>query len=224
MNDIKDIVESLNYTSEQISIPFVILNFLICIIVSSAIKSYYTRFSNSLTGKSHIGTVIPLLAGIVFIVIVIIKSSLALSLGLVGALSIVRFRTPIKEPEELAYLFLSISVGLGYGAGFTLITTILVFLILTCNYLLSYRKMKVILEKEYTLVYESNSLELKFDELINNIKKHSDNIKFIRVDSQKQKHVVVLLITFTDNNGIDDLLKLNNDSNSVSIFEANTNW
>ena len=224
MNDIKDIIESLNYTSEQISIPFVILNFLICIVVSTAIKSYYTRFSNSLTGKSHIGTVIPMLAGIVFIVIVIIKSSLALSLGLVGALSIVRFRTPIKEPEELAYLFLSISVGLGYGAGFTLITTILVFLILTCNYLLSYRKMKVILEKEYTLVYESSSLELKFDELINNIKKYSDNIKFIRVDSQKQKHVVVLLITFTDNNGIDDLLKLNNDSNSVSIFEANTNW
>ena len=41
---------------------------------------------------------------------------LALSLGLVGALSIVRFRAAIKEPEELAYLFLTISVGLGFGA------------------------------------------------------------------------------------------------------------
>jgi len=39
-----------------------------------------------------------------------------LSLGLVGALSIVRFRTPIKEPEELAYLFISIAMGLGLGA------------------------------------------------------------------------------------------------------------
>ena len=37
------------------------------------------------------------------IIITIVKSSLALSLGLVGALSIVRFRTAIKEPEELAY-------------------------------------------------------------------------------------------------------------------------
>ena len=44
------------------------------------------------------------------------KSSLALSLGLVGALSIVRFRTPIKEPEELAYLFIAIAMGLGLGA------------------------------------------------------------------------------------------------------------
>ena len=41
---------------------------------------------------------------------------MALSLGLVGALSIVRFRTPIKEPEELAYIFLSIALGLALGA------------------------------------------------------------------------------------------------------------
>ena len=50
------------------------------------------------------------------LVISVVKSSLALSLGLVGALSIVRFRTPIKEPEELAYIFLAIAIGLALGA------------------------------------------------------------------------------------------------------------
>ncbi len=50
------------------------------------------------------------------IIITIVKSSLALSLGLVGALSIVRFRAAIKEPEELSYLFLTIAIGLGFGA------------------------------------------------------------------------------------------------------------
>lgn len=59
-----------------------------------------------------------------FLVIFVVKSSLALSLGLVGALSIVRFRTPIKGPEELVYLFLSIAIGLGFGAGFTNLTTL----------------------------------------------------------------------------------------------------
>ena len=49
-------------------------------------------------------------------IITIVKSSLALSLGLVGALSIVRFRAAIKEPEELTYLFLTIAIGLGLGA------------------------------------------------------------------------------------------------------------
>jgi len=54
--------------------------------------------------------------------ITIVKSSLALSLGLVGALSIVRFRTAIKEPEELAYFFMVISIGLGIGAEQLLVT------------------------------------------------------------------------------------------------------
>ena len=45
-----------------------------------------------------------------------VKSSLALSLGLVGALSIVRFRAAIKDPEELVYLFLCIAIGLALGA------------------------------------------------------------------------------------------------------------
>ena len=52
----------------------------------------------------------------------VVKSSLALSLGLVGALSIVRFRSAIKEPEELAFLFLCIAIGLGLGAGQVAIT------------------------------------------------------------------------------------------------------
>ena len=47
----------------------------------------------------------------------IVKNSIALSLGLVGALSIVRFRAAIKEPEELTYLFLVIATGLGTGSG-----------------------------------------------------------------------------------------------------------
>ena len=49
---------------------------------------------------------------------------------MVGALSIVRFRTPIKEPEELAYLFISIAIGLGLGANQTLVTIISTLIIL----------------------------------------------------------------------------------------------
>jgi uncharacterized integral membrane protein len=60
-----------------------------------------------------------------------VKSSLALSLGLVGALSIVRFRTPIKEPEELAYLFMAIAMGLGLGADQTLPTVVAGAVIMT---------------------------------------------------------------------------------------------
>ena len=57
-------------------------------------------------------------------IILVVRSSVALSLGLVGALSIVRFRAAIKEPEELAYLFLAIGLGIGLGDNQRLITTL----------------------------------------------------------------------------------------------------
>lgn len=58
------------------------------------------------------------------LIITVIKTSIALSLGLVGALSIIRFRTPIKDPEELTYIFLAIAIGLGLGANQVLVTII----------------------------------------------------------------------------------------------------
>ncbi|MHC5004997.1 MAG: DUF4956 domain-containing protein, partial [Planctomycetota bacterium] len=53
------------------------------------------------------------------LIIFVVKSSLALSLGLVGALSIVRFRAAIKEPEELVFLFFCIAIGLALGAEYS---------------------------------------------------------------------------------------------------------
>ena len=108
----------------------IVLNLILCMLLVSLISWYYKKFSQSLGGKTHIGSVLPLIGLTVFLVIVVVKSSLALSLGLVGALSIVRFRTPIKEPEELGYLFLTIAVGLGFGAWYEIITIIITISIL----------------------------------------------------------------------------------------------
>ena len=58
------------------------------------------------------------LAVVTCLVIMTISGNLILSLGMVGALSIVRFRTPIKEPIDLVYIFWSIAVGIATGVGF----------------------------------------------------------------------------------------------------------
>jgi len=224
MDEVKNILDLIDLNSEKITLPFAILNFVICFIVSMVLKKYYENYSNSLTGKFHIGTIIPTLSLIVFILIIIIKSSLALSLGLVGALSIVRFRTHIKEPEELVYLFLAITIGLGFGAGYTLLTTLLVSFIIIINYLfLSVRK-ENISNNEYTLLYESKNNDLKLQELIDKLNFFTTSIKFIRVDSKKQKHSVVLLISLSENSSIENIVALNNDNESISLFEANNNW
>lgn len=82
----------------------------------------YVHYGVSLINRRRFAHNFMLLTLTTMLVIAIVKSSLALSLGLVGALSIVRFRSAIKEPEELAFLFLSIAIGLGLGANQRLIT------------------------------------------------------------------------------------------------------
>jgi len=69
-----------------------------------------------MNNREYFANIFILLAVTTCSVIIIVKYSLALSLGLVGALSIVRFRAAIKEPEELVYLFLTIAFGLAFGA------------------------------------------------------------------------------------------------------------
>lgn len=80
------------------------------------VRLLFRKCSVSASSSDSISRIFPLLTIITTAVIAIVKSSLALSLGLVGALSIVRFRAAIKEPEELVYLFLCIAIGLALGA------------------------------------------------------------------------------------------------------------
>jgi len=90
------------------------------------VRWLYRRYSASPSDTDSVTRVFPLLVIITTAVIAVVKSSLALSLGLVGALSIVRFRAAIKEPEELAYLFLCIAIGLSLGAELPLVSLALV--------------------------------------------------------------------------------------------------
>ena len=89
-------------------------NFIIAILISAflafIVKLAYIRISRTLNDREYFSDIFVPLAIITTLVITVIKFSLALSLGLVGALSIVRFRAAIKEPEELVYLFFIILI------------------------------------------------------------------------------------------------------------------
>jgi len=97
-------------TIQSINIPLwgFIFDLILAALLSYIISVVYIKFGSSLSNRSILAKNFMLLAITTTLVIAIVKSSLALSLGLVGALSIVRFRAAIKEPEELMYLFLTI--------------------------------------------------------------------------------------------------------------------
>jgi hypothetical protein len=104
------------------ALPGFALNLVLAAVLAFLVGQAYIRFGHALSNRRAFAGNFLLLTLTTTLIISIVKSSLALSLGLVGALSIVRFRAAIKEPEELAYLFLAISVGLGLGADQALVT------------------------------------------------------------------------------------------------------
>ena len=106
------------------------VNLIIAAILAGILEYIFTNYSNSINNKKVFSKNFVLIATTTAFIISIVKSSLALSLGLVGALSIIRFRTAIKEPEEISYLFICIGIGLGLGANYKLITIMAIVIII----------------------------------------------------------------------------------------------
>ena len=99
-----------------LSISTLLINLLLGAVFAYILSWHYISFGKTYSNRAELAQVFPLVIMATLLIISVVKSSLALSLGLVGALSIVRFRTPIKEPEELSYLLFAIAIGLGFGA------------------------------------------------------------------------------------------------------------
>tara|TARA_S200000501_G_scaffold365841_1_gene399820 strand:+ start:91 stop:771 length:681 start_codon:yes stop_codon:yes gene_type:complete len=111
-----DILNQLKFQTENFQSGSFLLSIIICFLLSFLLSKVYIRKSRTFSNPKSLARVLPIISLTTTIIIGVVKSSLALSLGLVGALSIVRFRTPIKEPEEISYIFLSIAIGLATGA------------------------------------------------------------------------------------------------------------
>ena len=90
---------------------------IILTIIFAVISSYsFRKYSSGLNRSTNLTSNSILLGLVVCVIIAVVRSSLALSLGLVGALSIVRFRNAVKDPNELLLYFSSIAIGIAIGA------------------------------------------------------------------------------------------------------------
>jgi len=125
MNDKWNLFQKFLITQEQqISINDFLINAIVIVVLSIILEFTYIKCARTISNRKQFAGVFLIIAFTTMLIISIVKSSLALSLGLVGALSIVRFRAAIKEPEELGYLFFAIALGLGLGANQTIIVLV----------------------------------------------------------------------------------------------------
>jgi len=223
MNEFENLLTSQQFTEESIlSISF---NLILCMVLVSIVGWFYKKYSRSMGGKTHVGAILPLIGLTVFMVITVVKSSLALSLGLVGALSIVRFRTPIKEPEELGYLFLTIAIGLGLGAGFEMITIFVTTAILLYLYFVNPIKNSSKVDGEYTLILEV--LNEKLQGASELIESRVIAFKLIRIETVDNKSNAYYNVSVADSFNLHQLivdLKNFDSTADFNLIESGVNW
>lgn len=189
-----------------------LLNLLIAAIVSVIIKIHYRRYGSVITNREEFSNVFPFITLTTVLVISVVKSSLALSLGLVGALSIVRFRTPIKEPEELAYLFISIAAGLGFGANQTLPTLVSILFILICISLIKFNSKKIIDKSIYLTIEHNNLSKANSDQITKKINeiivKQNEAFDLKRLDISAESFQVTYLVNIKKIETLEEIIRI----------------
>lgn len=139
MMNFKDIFKNsfLNaFAANDVSAPQILLTLLLTCCIALYIFWVYRLLTRKTFYNKNFNISLAALAIITCIVILTVQSNIVISLGMVGALSIVRFRTAIKDPIDLVFLFWSISVGIACGAGMleialmgSLVLTVIIFVL-----------------------------------------------------------------------------------------------
>ena len=185
--DSKSLIEEL-FTSQAdpLEMQTFLLNLVVAALLSFILSRVYIHWGSSLTNRRKFAANFMLMTLTTTFIILVVRSSVALSLGLVGALSIVRFRAAVKEPEELAYLFLAIGLGIGLGDNQRLIT-ILAFAVSVV--LLGLMKLLRQPHADINLhlsILSHNPQTLDMEEVMQTLKPFCTKIKLLRFDENEE--------------------------------------
>jgi uncharacterized membrane protein YhiD involved in acid resistance len=198
----------------QVDLSSLILGLVLAALFAFVLSKLYVRYGTALSNRKRFSDNFILLTTTTTLIISVVKSSLALSLGLVGALSIVRFRAAIKEPEELVFLFLAIAIGLGFGAN-QFMTTVVAFVIISA---LIYGRHFVYKKEEsqnlYLTVSGITNKDLTLKNIVGIVKKHSTGAVMKRFDQTKDDLIEVSFMI--DLESFDKLEKIKEDLNKLS--------
>jgi len=213
MNRFQTFQQFLATQNPEVPILGFILNLVLTVILSFILSRIYIHYGTSLSNRRMFSNTFVLIALTTMLIITIVKSSLALSLGLVGALSIVRFRAAIKEPEELAYLFLVIGIGLGMGANQRLVTIIAFVFISAILIVKSYTNKSRDDQNLNVGIICPNPRENELQTIAEVLKKYCSDVNMKRFDETKEMVEASFLVACDDfeklNQAKSDLKRLN---------------
>lgn len=165
------------FASSEITTPRVVIALGIACVLALYIFFVYRVVTRKTFYSKNFNITLAVITVITAALILTMQSSVVLSLGMVGALSIVRFRTAVKDPMDLAFLFWSISVGIICGAGLAQVAVILSVIITVGILVLDAMP---VAKAPMILVVNADDLDAE-DAVVNAVKKH---VKHVTVKSR----------------------------------------
>ena len=172
------------------------VNLILAAICAYILGIVYIHWGGSLTNRRRFASNFLLMTVTTTFIIMVVRSSVALSLGLVGALSIVRFRAAVKEPEELAYLFFALGIGIGLGDNQRLITLVAMAAGIA---LIGLRQISRKADADVNLhvsIASKNPTEVSLEQITEALSRHTAKIKLIRFDETAAAMEAAYLIEF----------------------------
>lgn len=160
-------------STDRITTLNIIINISMSFIVGMFIYFIYKTTYQGVLYQRSFNISLVLASTVTSMIIMTISGNLILSLGMVGALSIVRFRTPVKDSMDLIFLFWAISVGIANGVGYYNIT--IVGSVMIAVFMLILTRTKNSVSDTFLLVIQLSDPS-KEEEILNEIKQHTDRI------------------------------------------------
>lgn len=222
MQNISDLENLLNSQLNTVDVTTFFFNFILTAICAYFVAIIYRKYGNSISNRNLFSANFVLLALITMLIITVVRYSIALSLGLVGALSVIRFRSAIKEPEELTFLFLTMALGVGFGSGQNVIT-LLAFLgisvFLIARGLLKKKKstdynmlLTVTLDSDKKNNGDNDDIHNK---IIEKLKSSAEMVSLKRLDKSPEYSEMLLYVKFSN------IEKLNKAEASIRSLDKN---
>ena len=182
-----------------VSILDFIIGLIEIIILSIIYKFIYDKYSTSVSNRNVFSFQFIPFAISIFLIVVTIKSSLVLSLGLVGALSIIRFRTAIKEPEQILSLLYLTGVSIAIAANKFILPIITTFVIIIF-FIVRFNLVSTNSKSENLLLIRFKKVDLEeFHKAIEDYKKSlSINVELINFNEAKDSIQFVLKVSEID--------------------------